>query len=134
MNRDEHDFIFELARTTPFSYVTLLGSFQSFCEHVKNKDTTMEVKMKSFRSVLKVSQATLVPLPNVVALVGRELRRKPSWFQRLKNWFVGIKNKIKKWWAGCEHKFNTRGYMPLHGDDSGMRDQCTECKKWVTRK
>ena len=95
MNRDEHDFIFELARTTPFSYVTLLGSFQSFCEHVKNKDTTMEVKMKSFRSVLKVSQATLVPLPNVVALVGRELRRKPSWFQRLKNWFVGIKNKIK---------------------------------------
>jgi len=50
--------------------------------------------------------------------------------------FIGIiisliKNDYKK--RNCKHELKTRGFMPLHGDDSGMRDWCDKCKKWIGR-
>jgi len=87
MTSDEHNLIFELAKTTPFPYKTLLGSYLTFRELTKNKNVTTEVKMEGFKSTLELSQAMSIPLPQVIAMVGKVLRKRPSWFKRILIWF-----------------------------------------------
>ena len=93
----EDDFVRELARTTPFPYTELIGCFMVFCENLEHKNTTFESRKKGFVSALELSQVTLTPLPGIISMIGRELIKKPSWFQRVKWWFANLKNKIKKW-------------------------------------
>ena len=93
----EDAFVRELARTTPFPYTELIGSFMVFCEHVEHLNMSEIDIKKGFTVMVVHSQITATPLPNVIARVGKILNEKPSWFQRVKWWFVNLKNKIKKW-------------------------------------